>query len=201
MFCKNCGTKIDDALFCPQCGGKIEKDETTLENGVVAAKHPKSLSFIMQVILSVSAIALLFFKKYAWCYEKTPITGANTYYQSYWNFADSSIWGLTAIFLMITPIIFSVIYFLANKKALVFVSMGCSIATLLYMIFSSVYLAELFRVSDKIVKHVYFGTMKYEYDFLSFSYVFYVILGILVFSIVISIFDAINKPLIKVKNK
>ena len=199
MFCKNCGAKIDNAIFCPKCGRKIEEEPVAEEKSIVAITRPRSLSFILQAVLCVSAIALLFVEKYAWCYEKTPLTGANTYYQSYWDFADSAIWGLIAIFWMITPIVFSVIHFFANKKVLAFVSMGCSISAILYMVFSSVYLSELFSVSDKLVTSIYYGKMKYEYDFLSFSVLFYVILGILVASIVISVFDAINKPLIKSK--
>lgn len=199
MFCKNCGTKIDGATFCPNCGQKIEEEQVTLEKSIAVAKRPKSLSFILQAVLCASAIALLFFEKFAWCYEKTPITGSQTYYQSYWNLADSIIWGLAAIVLLVTPIIFAVLYFLVNKKALAFVNMGCSISALLYMVFSSVYLSELFSLSDTVVSSKYFGMMRYEYDFLSFSVLFYVILGILVVSIVISIFDVINKPLIKIK--
>ena len=180
---------------------KIEEDSVTAEKSIVAVTRPRSLSFILQAILCVSAIVLLFGEKYAFCYEKTPLTGANTYYQSYWNFSDSAIMGLIAIFWMITPIVFSVIHFFSNKKVLAFVGMGCSISAMLYMVFSSVFLSELFSASDRIVTSIYYGTMKYEYDFLSFSVLFYVILVILAASIVISVFDAINKPLIKIKNK
>ena len=199
MFCKNCGTKIDDAIFCPNCGQKNEENHEMLKESVVAANHPKSLSFILQIVLCVSAIILLFLDKYAWCYMKTPLTGVDTYYQSYWNFADSKIWGVVAIFLIIVPAVFSTIYFLSRKTALSFVSMGCSIFAFSYMIISSVYLAELFSASDAVVKSKYYGTMRYEFDFLSFSILFYVILAILVASIVITVFDLINKPLIKSK--
>ena len=199
MFCKNCGAEINEEAFCPNCGYKNGEGNVTSKKIIVVTNHPKSLSFILQAALCVTAIVLLFVGNYAWCYSKTPLTGAMTYYQSYWNFGDSSIWGMIAIFLLITPIAFSVLHFFTKKKAMTFVSMGCSISALLYMIFSSVYLSELFSSSDKIVKSQYFGAMRYEYDFLSFSTMYYVILGILVASIVISILDAINKPLLKSK--
>ena len=162
-------------------------------------KKVKLIIGVAAIASLVIAIILLFVDKYAWCYEKTLLTGAHTYYQSYWDFADSILWGIAAIFLMMTPIVFSVIHFFAQKKALPFVSLGCSIFALWYMIFSSVYLSERFSASDKIVNSIYYGTMRYEYDFLSFSVLFYVILGILVANIVISIFDSIDKPLIKSK--
>ena len=41
MFCKNCGTQIEDgAAFCPKCGAQTGSSRTSGENGVVGKKMP-----------------------------------------------------------------------------------------------------------------------------------------------------------------
>lgn len=49
MFCKKCGTKLnDDALFCENCGTQIDskKTDTTLENVVEEIKENKDVADI-----------------------------------------------------------------------------------------------------------------------------------------------------------
>ncbi|MBR4032365.1 MAG: zinc ribbon domain-containing protein [Clostridia bacterium] len=206
MFCRNCGADVGSSKFCPNCGTNI--NETSNDAAVASvpkAKKPfkRSLSFILFAVLSGSAIGLLFVPNYTECLFEQRYKGTtiDAWYaeESFWNFSSSDssvILGIIAIILISLPFLFSLINFFAKKRAIAIINNVTASVSLVYILLLSILESENHYSSFS----GFLGTTNIHV-FHQFGVIFYIILAIALAMCVISIFDTINKPILKVSDK
>lgn len=196
-YCKNCGTDIGSSVFCSNCGTKSSKKLAPI---VASKKNYKNLSFIVISALSVIGIVLLFIKGYFEYYSKS----SGSYYSdsfyasgSYFDLGDSAIFGIFAIMLLLAPAIICIANLKFSNKVLRWVNVGCCGTGFMYMIITSVLLRDSFYEYNKGSYNGYYYS--YLRSFESFEFLFYLLLTIFAAMIVLCVFDALEKPLIRKK--
>ena len=212
-YCKNCGTNIGNDKFCTNCGQSnscISENNTTSTSEISSASLPTndkpkifSLSFILISVLSVIGILSLLFDHY-FKYSSLSVYGISSsqFYVSanYFSLSDSIIPGILAIILIFTPTILYLINIKLSKRVLYWISLGCEGFGLLYVLFSSLIMSEDFQIFN-VGDTVYGMSYGYSRIFTKFEFLFFLAIFVFVIMIVVTIFDALNKPLIKITKK
>ena len=201
MFCKNCGADVGNAKFCPNCGTNINETTTDSSNVTYVIQPAKktvplkrSLSFILFIVLGGALIGMSFIPLYVECRSKG-LFDVTYYYDSLWHLASystSDIWAFLAIILFSIPIVLSVINFFARQKAIAIINTVATSASFLYLFITSIVLSENHYNSFK----GYLGVTN-VHSFSSFGIMFYIMLAISLILCAVSVFDTLNKPLIK----
>lgn len=205
-YCARCGTYAENSNFCPNCGTNISNmtmASSELAYVLTPTKKAKpikrSLSFILFSILGSLAIVMCLIPRYAICILEDEYKGV-TYDMELWNesfveFANnaSPLWAIIAIVLFAIPIILSLINFFTKNKAIAIINTVTTSISFIYMLITSIILIESHYSSF----FGYSGTSHYH-SFDSFDIAFYFVLTISLFMCVVSIFDTINKPIIKI---
>lgn len=207
-YCKNCGNNIENDRFCSKCGqitdNTVEKKQTVDSTDFPTAspinKKPKSLSFIVISVLSIIGILSLLLNGYFKYYSLSVGSYySDDFYKSanYFELADSVFLGVLAILLMLSPAILYVINLKVSKNLFCWISLGCESVGFLYVLISSLILCDNFEtVNTGSYNGLYYGYLR---RFEGFQFLFYLVLIIFALMIVITIFDALNKPLIRSK--
>ena len=208
-FCKNCGTDIGNDKFCVNCG---QSNVTILEKEMIpncceintpSSIKYKNLSFIVISVLSLLSILLLFLKGYFKYYSlNVGSYYADDFYKSasYFDLADSVVIGIFAILLLVAPIVIYIVNLkLPGMTKLYWVGFASECAGFLYVLISSLILSNNFDyVNTGSNGNLHYGYLR---RFENFEFLFYIELIIIAVMIIITVFDALGKPLIKIKKR
>ena len=206
-FCKNCGTDIGNDKFCVNCGqsnvtiSEKEMNPNCCEINTPSSIKYKNLSFIVISVLSILSILLLFLNGYFKYYS----LNVGSYYSddfyvsaSYFDLTDSVVIGIFAILLLVLPIVIYIVNLkIPGMTKLYWVGFGSECAGFAYVLISSLILSENFDyVNTGANGNLYYGYLR---RFENFEFLFYIELIIIAVMIIITVFDALGKPIIRIK--
>ena len=208
-YCQNCGQQVNEfAAICTHCGVPLTKPNSpTVPNSAnqpTKSKGVASLSFIPKFILSGLAILFLFIDGF---FIYTSVNNGSSDYGnsgSFYYLWDESFVIMIPILVFITvSLVMSFISIFKGRKSLGWIGFSFSLATLLYLIITSLIGQEEFyyyyegyiTVYGYKIPHVFF------HYFDSFDILFFLEIPINVLIVVISLLEGIGKPLFKRKSK
>lgn len=201
-FCTKCGSKVsEDVNFCPTCGQQIVEAQETVQALPPQCSPTKSLSSIVIMVFCALGIFSLLINGYFEYWSKSTTGGYGNPFTKKANFFelfDSSVPGIFAIIIFATILILAIVGIKGAKKPLSWFSFGLSCGGFLFILISSIIGKETFYYYNSGITTygVYYTSTA---EFLNFGILFYITLLVFVLIAIFSLFDALEKPLIKAR--
>lgn len=204
-FCSNCGAEVGESKFCSACGAAVSTATVPHSNGtytqvIVKRREPltRSFSFILFAILGGLLIAMMFINFFGTCHSYRvfvdEIFDEEFFNSSLWHVLESELLGIIAIILFALPIIFSFINFFTRNKTIAIINTVVTSVSFVYtLIISLIFSFDHFYAFEGYLS----ATTVHRFESLGIG--FYLILAVNIAMCCISVFDTINKPLIKAK--
>lgn len=214
-FCSKCGKELlDEAVICMGCGCATEDRSTAKRGTSVKMAKPKppyrSLSVIPMLVFAVLAVVFLFcgsFMKVECEYGASYWTIGGTFYDLL-TYKDLNVMAIPVVILMLLPVVFSALHFFLQRRAFGWIGFSASVLSYLAV---GVFPCYLFF--DKVLSYSYYGGYYNYYSgnyisgiksveqFDGFAIIYFVEVALLLLMGCVALFDAIGKPLLKIKVK
>ena len=188
-YCPNCGNAVSElAVMCVNCGVMIKEEKVAQPTAIKenASNGVKNLSFIPKFILTGLAILFMFIDGY-FIYSTWR---GGYYFGSFYQLGNYDwFWYVIPIVLMGISLIMSFIGILKADKRLGTVGAISSVIAFLYSIIAPIIAIDTFYWFNSLL------------DFGGFDILFYLEILLTALMAVISVFEGIGKPLLKIKDK